>query len=551
MKKVKCLVVVGYMMILLGSISSVSLLTSSAKYVKEDLHALNYGVNFKDLTSTYTRSEILDTSDAYTLQYGLSFKRKNNMEQDDTKETFQVELDNPYCKVESVFVNNVLTPTTNSKISFTDLGEEQVDITIHCDFQSMVDNNKLKLTMNTYGSFNGEEDFNYLFATDTFQISNIDDYYAKYGEPNKDSCVPGNKTCRLLKTNDEADMYSRLVEWIGSTTKIDEKKKNVINDYLQSSSLSSNFEKKVNQENITYFNTLDGLKAWLNDQYYIFEIDDFFGSYAVTDSTYRSRLNDTYPITLYFYTDDAVDELFVKYVKKYLDSVDTTVVSKYLEKKEEVYQVENILELIQKDPRLKMVTYNEEEKSLTIPTNLYSIIAGEKLEFELPKSSTSQSRIRSLRRYLNSYIDPAWTELILYSGGAPSYIANCAGKNDAIFDHYTYVTYEGEGLLLHVYAREDNTTQILFEEQYADGNTINLIYDFSTSTSNTNTNIKADLNSIATNLKGTDLVLTNSSGIVISNSDNSLADGQYQSNIGTIKVTTQNNQKQVVITLSK
>lgn len=551
MKNVKCLVIVGYIMVLLGSISSISLITSSAKYTKEDLHALNYGVKFKDLSSTYTRSEILSSSDAYTLQYGLSFKRKNNMEQEDTLETFQIEVDNPYCKVESVFVNNVLTPTANSKISFTSLGEDQVDVTIHCDFQSMVDQNKLKLTMNTYGSFNGEEDFNYLFATDTFQISNIDDYYKKYGYPNADSCIPGNKTCRLLKTNDEADMYSRLVEWLGSTTKMDETKKDHISNYLKSSSLNSNFENKVNPENVTYFNTLDGLKAWLNDQYYIFEVDDFFGSYAVTDSFYHLRTSDTAPIALYFYHNELVDDLFVKYVKKYLNSVDTTVVSEYLKKKEETYQVESILDLIQKDPRLKMVTYDENAKSLTIPVNLYSIILGEKLKFELPKTLTSQNRIRSLRRYLNSYINPAWTELILYKDGNPTYIATCAGKSDEIFDHYTYVTYEGEALLLHVYAIKDNTTQILFEEQYINGNTISLAYDFSTGTTNTNTNIKADLNSIATNLKGTDIVLTNSSGNVISNSDNNLADGQYQSNIGTIKVTTQNNQKQIVITLSK
>lgn len=551
MKKVKCLVIVGYMMILLGSISSVSLLTSSAKYTKEDLHALNYGVKFKDLSSTYTRSEILSSSDAYTLQYGLSFKRNNNMEQEDTLETFQIELDNPYCKVESVSVNNVLTPTANSKISFTSLGEDQVDMTIHCDFQSMVDQNKLKLTMNTYGSFNGEEDFNYLFATDSFQILNVDDYYKKYGYPNVDSCIPGNKTCRLLKTNDEADMYSRLVEWLGNTTKIDETKKDHISDYLKSSSLNPNFENKVNPENVTYFNTLDGLKAWLNDQYYIFEVDDFFGSYAVTDSFYHLRTDNTTPIALYFYTDDAIDDFFVKYVKKYLNSVDTNVVSQYLKKKEEAYQVESILALIQKDPRLKMVTYDENAKSLTIPVNLYSIISGEKLKFELPKTLNLQSRIRSLRRYLNSYIDPAWTQLILYKEGSPTYIANCAGKSDEIFDYYTYVTNEGEGLLLHVYATKDNATQILFEEQYINGNTINLDYDFSTNTANTNTSIKADLNSIATNVKGTDLVLTNSSGVIVSNSDNNLADGEYQSNIGAIKVTTQNNQKQVVITLSK
>ena len=115
MKKVKCLVIAGYMMILLGSISSVSFLTSSAKYTKEDLHALNYGVKFKDLSSSYTRSKILKTSDAYTLQYGLSFKRKNNMEKEDTLETFRIELDNPYCKVESASINQVLTTITNHK----------------------------------------------------------------------------------------------------------------------------------------------------------------------------------------------------------------------------------------------------------------------------------------------------------------------------------------------------------------------------------------------------------------------------------------------------
>lgn len=550
MKKVKCLVIVGYMMILLGSISSVSLLTSSAKYTKEDLYALNYGVKFKNLSSVYTRSEILKTSDAYTLQYGLSFKRKNNMEQEDTSETFRIELDNPYCKVESVSIDNVLTNTTDDKISFTSLGEQQVDMTIHCDFQSMVDQNKLKVTMNTYGSFNGEDDFNYLFATDSFQISNVDDYYKEYGFPNKDSCIDGNKTCRLLKTNDEADMYSRLVQWLGNTTKIDEAKKGFISNYLKSSSLSPNFENKVNQENITYFNTLDGLKAWLNDQYYIFEVDDFFGSYAVTDSLYHLRSNNTSPIALYFYHNDYVDDLFIKYAKKYLNSVDTTVIGEYLKEKEETYQVESILDLIQKDPRLKMVTYDMTEKSLTIPIYLYSIITGEKLKFELPKTLNSQNRIRTLRRYLNSYIAPAWAELILYQGGAPTYFTDCVAKNDAIYDHYTYVVYEGEGLLLHIYTREDNTTQIIFEEQYIDSQVIDLTYDFSTNSANTNTNIKKDLNAISMNIKGVTLVLTDSSGNAIDNTDDNLVDGQYQSNIGTIKITTQNNQKQVEITLS-
>lgn len=550
MKKVKCLVIAGYMMILLGSISSVSFLTSSAKYTKEDLHALNYGVKFKDLSSSYTRSEILKTSDAYTLQYGLSFKRKNNMEKEDTLETFRIELDNPYCKVESASINKVLAEMTNHKLSFTTLGEDQVDMTIHCDFQSMVDQNKLKVTMNTYGSFNGEDDFNYLFATDSFQITNVDDYYKEYGYPNKDSCVAGNKTCRLLKTNEEADMYSRLVAWLGSTTKMDDTKKDFISNYLQSSSLSSNFENKVNEENVTYFNTLDGLKAWMNDQYYIFEVDDFFGSYAVTDSIYHLRANQTSPIALYFYSDDSVDDLFVKYAKKYLSSVDTSVINKYLKEKEETYQVKNILELVKKDPRLKMTTYEETEKSLTIPTNLYSIMTGEKLKFELPKASSSNNRIRSLRRYLNSYIDPAWTELILYQGGTPTYFTDCVAKNDSIFDHYTYTVYEGEGLLLHIYAREDNPAQIIFEEQYLSSNPLNLIYDFSSSTANTNTSIKKDLNAISMNVKGVALVLTDSSGNVINNEDNNLSDGEYPSNIGTIKVTTQNNQKQVEITLN-
>lgn len=548
MKKVKCLVIAGYMMILLGSISSVSFLTSSAKYTKEDLHALNYGVKFKDLSSSYTRSKILKTSDAYTLQYGLSFKRKNNMEKEDTLETFRIELDNPYCKVESASINQVLTTITNHKLSFSNLGEDQVDMTIYCDFQSMVDQNKLKLTMNTYGSFNGEDDFNYLFATDSFQITNVDDYYQEYGYPNKDSCVAGNKTCRLLKTNEEADMYSRLVSWLGSTTKIDDAKKDFISNYLKSSSLSSNFENKVNEENITYFNTLDGLKAWMNDQYYIFEVDDFFGSYAVTDSIYRLRTNSTSPIALYFYSDDLVDDLFVKYAKKYLSNVDMAVMNKYLKEKEEAYQAENILELVKKDPRLKMTTYDETEKSLTIPTNLYSIMAGEKLKFELPKASSSNNRIRSLRRYLNSYVDPAWTELILYQGGTPTYFTDCVAKNDSIFDHYTYTVYEGEGLLLHIYAREDNPTQITFEEQYLSSNLLNLIYDFSSNTANTNTSIKKDLNAISMNVKGVALVLTDSSGNVMNNEDNHLDDGEYQSNIGIIKITTQNNQKQVEIT---
>jgi len=50
------------------------------------------------------------------------------------------------------------------------------------------------------------------------------------------------------------------------------------------------------------------------------------------------------------------------------------------------------------------------------------------------------------------------------------------------------------------------------------------------------------------NVKGVALVLTDSSGNVMNNEDNHLDDGEYQSNIGIIKITTQNNQKQVEIT---
>lgn len=554
MKKVKYLVIAGYVMILVGSLSSISCLTSSAKYTKEDLHALNYGVKFKDLSSSYTKSTVLDTSDAYTLKYGLSFKRANNMEADDTSETFQVQIDNPYCQIESVSINKVVTPITNSKITFMSLGEDQVDMTIHCDLQSMVDNHNLKIKMDTYGSFNGIEDMNYLFATDTFQITDINAYYDQFGWPDRDSCIPGNKTCRLLKSNDEADMYTRLLEWIGKTTKIAETNTGVIHSYLSSSVL--NFDNKVNEQNITYFNTLDGIKAWPDEKYYIFEVDDSFGSHAATDTAYRTRDSETSSFNFYFYQEgDAefdFDDLFLKYIKKYASSADTKVVSDYLKKKEEEYHVDNVLGLITVTPRLAVMTYYPDEKRLQLPANFYSILSGEKVTNPLSKEVDLKTRVRSLRNYLDDYVGPTFRNQILYqSDGTYTYIVNCAGKDDTIFDHYTYVENGTEGLVIHVYATSSNTTQVMFATQYMNGNTLDFTYDFSATTSNTNANIKADLNSISQNLKGADIQILDQGGNPISNLDNTLFDGEYQSTIGTIKVETKNNQKKVTITLAK
>lgn len=540
MKLVKYITIIFYTTLLALSILIFPLKESAAKYIKNDSNALNYGVKFKNLASSYTKSEILPTSNAEELNYGVSFKRNNNMENNDTLDSYLINLNNSYCKVKNVYIDNVLTPVTDNTINFTSPGEENVDINISCNLSKMVEEDKLDLSINTYGYFNDNKDFSYLFATDSYELSDLEAYYNEYGWPNQDYCSSGSRVCRLLKSNDENDIYTRLVEWIGTSTKINDDKKGLINYYLMSS--LSNKENKVTEENIPNFNSLDGINASFNDKYYIFEVDSYFGGYAVTYYNYQSKPSNT-PIDLYFYSEDDIDALFIKYIQKYLNPSDIVVVENYLKTKEQYYSVENIFDLIKVDSRLKsIIIHDDVEKTLTVPVNLYSIVAGEKLSYSILKSTNSTGRIRLLRRYLNSYIDPALTEKILYENGSYSYIANSIIKNDTVFDNYTYIVNENDTLLLHVYSKDD--TQIFFEEEYIDSNTINLEYD----SSNSNSNIKSDLNSISKNIKGTDLVLTDNNGNTIDINDESLLEGDYTSNIGTIKVSSNDSKKYITIT---
>lgn len=539
MKIVKYLGTLLYTTIFIGSMSIFTFAESSAKYIKNDLHVLNYGVKFKNLTSNYTKSEILPSSDAYTLNYLLSFKRKNNMNEDDTLDSYTININNSNCKIENVYVDNNLTSITDDTISFTTPGEENIDVNISCDFEKMVEKNELELPMNTYGYFNNNKQFLYLFAEDSYKISSVEDYYEEYGWPNNDICDFNSNTCRLLKTNDEGDMYFKFFDWLLNVAKIDESQKQFVADYISSSISDSNLLNKVNETTITYFNNLDGIKSWKDENYYIFEVDDYFKSYAVTDSVYN--LVKTEKINFYFYNKMEADTLFLKYVQKYLSPVDITVVQEYLKNKEQYYSVNNIFDLINVDPRLKNITFDEEEQFLTIPNTFYSIVSGEKKKYSINKNLNLTSRVRLIRRYLNSYIDSTWTDKILYDNGLYSYFVNCAGKNDNIFDNYTYVTYENEKLLLHVYS--SSNSEIFFEEQYINSNEINLEYDIS----NSNINIKNDLNSISYNIKSTNLTLFNSDGNLVDMTDDNLPEGEYQSNIGVITVSQDSNKKYVTV----
>ena len=551
MKLVKYIGIIFYTTLFALSILILPIKESAAKYVKEQKNALNYGINFKKVSSSgYTWSDPVKDRDY--LKYSVSFTRSNYMEERDISESYLINLsDNPSCKIESISSNSLSSyKIENNTINFYEpikSGEEKVYINISCNIPSMIVYDQTKLTLNTYLYFNDNSSFTYLFASETRDLSK--DFDNEYEEG--DYCLEGNKICRLLISNDETNIssnYNTLKRWASTATKISEGKEGDIEKYL-TSAFPFDLNPLTVTGNIPNIDNLDGIKATISDdgKYYIFEVDDYFGSYASTYSSYNS---DSMTLDFYFYENANADALFMKYVEKYLDLSDDQIayIKNYISSKEA--EGENIFDLIKRDSRLGVIKANQgviggvsQITYLTVPADLYSVIRGEMVSHKITRSVIPALNIPALIPYLNSYVSPELMNEIVNSSGKYYYFARYAMKTDEIFDNYTYIIYNGEALLFHIYSR--NSSEIVFEQQYVDSNSIELVYDINSA--NTNSNIKLDLDNISRNItpNGDGLIL-NGSPVDLTNED--LPDGSYTSNIGTINVSTNGTEKVITIT---
>lgn len=332
--------------LVLNVIFFTSFLNTNSKYIKETQfdNALKYSNKFIELSKTWDSKNITARSGGTydVIPISAKFSRNDVVR---TGETDVYTIDVPSgCTIENINESNAsIKGTWNKKdntITYKDLGTADITLSISCDVNSVIREDRIYIPITIKEKVEKEESFDYLSgnfnillseyrkdkytATNTFTIEkNVDSIYEKLKDLLKNSYFP------------------TYIDQVYSLRVADLIKKAIINDSNPSSEYirpyfgltKDNFEASLTEKNgKKYINGVPGLKVTVNTDSYVFEVEDSFIGYAMT---YTQKNNNLY--FSFKEKNDSVladlENMFNEYLTIYYSSTEIELINEYLQDK--------------------------------------------------------------------------------------------------------------------------------------------------------------------------------------------------------------------------
>lgn len=478
MKNKKSIKVMAFTLLLLSGVCFLSFPSTFAKYIKlrdvDTNPALTYSVSFKSVTGEVSNAR-LQTSTDTNLNYYYEFSRQNSMLTSDTKDTYEINL-NDGCSIESILVNNRPSNLLQGNlIHFTSPGTETIRVNISCTVEKIKTSSCpitnatecLASNMTVKEYFNDDTEKIYEYGKGSFEIS-FQEYQELFGKDPTDIYSDDFRTYTMDKNReDKTGGINTWLAYVSAYYGYSEEDAEVLTNYIVSSFTEVN-KTSLTDDNILLINNIDGITAKENaDGNYEFFLEDYFTSYA---KTYKERNYRQY----YFHNIDGtdiskenVDNLFLYYMDKYSDeseylydkdSEEYAFIKNYLISEERAG--ETVLDLAQ---RLKIgLTYNLDEKYLTISDKFYDDIRGVISTITIPKNYTFNRRFTSLTNSLKDTIlsqnlvdqikntDPDSKVVEILRNTSTSYM----------FDEYVSFVDGGNSIVVHVYSNDTSSIYV-------------------------------------------------------------------------------------------
>lgn len=552
-KKYKILL---YIILFLIAVSTSSYATSVSKYIIDKEVDIRYGITYQKMTSTSLSPNATGfgidhtQSTSETIVYKFQYYRSTNMQTTDTSDTYKLVTPSG-CSLKSTYSN--VSGTYNNgtkKISFTKMpnindnkSTDLIKYVVSCPVSSVTEGNLIKLDFVIYETFNDEEkEYQY---TDLHYSIALSKYYEKH-PLTADYFDNTTNTIYLEKeytgATQDATIYSRFSEQLKSyTTDLAS-----INYYILGYNINST-------STLNDINKVDGLNVdeTTNDKYYLIKIDNYFMSYA---NTYQNQ-----NLNRYFFPQDLnneeINNLFYYYLQKYRyqnynieesnDKKEYDAIKTYLDN---ATNNSNIIE-VSKNKKIAAIKYNAENNYLQVSENLYECaIIGEitLLNANINKEYQTASTIR--RTIAQALMEKGITQSIarLIVASEKIYNAYINISNHEIIEDYIYISDGVDSIIIHTLPTTEDELEIRIEVFILkSGNNIKLTYDESDTTSPFE-----DMNEILTKYYGESGTIALENGTSNDESNlNNLVNGEYNTNIGYIIISSNSSNKVIQIHL--
>lgn len=378
MVKNKNLTIVAYLVLLLFAIVTLSYRETGAKYHKAEMNMLNYGAKFKKMTGELTGriDDNKETGSNYeTLKYIIEFAKSNNMNDDDTKDTYDIQLNNEYCSIISLDTEGA-TPASisddNTQIVYQRQEDNsgKINAVVSCNVLQIKKQNskEFELSINIKEKFN-EETFDYLYIEHKNKID-FAEYDKQFPNPLPSDVIVSDNEIKIPIAHAGTKVYTELIDWLKQHVRGVTNDDTYVTSYLHSYSSIANII-SITRSNITKFKEVDGFtEATYDDDYYIFKIDNKFANYVMTSGNVNFSKKQFY---FYNIDDSDVDSLFEYYVKKYIYPNDSQKVSEIMSQigLYENTSLSNIIKLSQ----VRDLGIDYLDSCLIVPEDLYDILS--------------------------------------------------------------------------------------------------------------------------------------------------------------------------------
>ncbi|MDE5630090.1 MAG: hypothetical protein K2I70_00670, partial [Bacilli bacterium] len=293
---------------------------SGAKYYKDEKDSVTYNLGFEALTKVGNGVFSLDyTKSKHDLAYfEYSVPRNNIMTQEDSSDTYRV-IVNEGCEIKEINNTVISNGTNTATYVYNNNLAGSISVKYSCPVEKILLNNSTEL-FNTTVTIREQmstdyKEFKYLSqVSDTLKVST--------SLPPEEAANPDVLT--ILENDTEVEVLTKINQWL--TYKVDEYKKNNsastgFSADLNPTDLLSYFKKGYPDGDIRNFDTtlVQNIKVTKANGTYVFELDDDFMAYALTDT----KVNSSSTFKVFYFadmtkTDAELEALFEYYVDKYV-----------------------------------------------------------------------------------------------------------------------------------------------------------------------------------------------------------------------------------------
>lgn len=529
-RKVIIFTVLAMSTIIIGNYSE-----SGAKYYKEVETGLTYRFGLSKLSTNGLGSIIaLKGNEVDKLSLDYSVPRNLIADKGDEADKYEIVVDSG-CVIKKVNGNNVSASNTYS-ITYNDFNASNITVSYVCPVSAIE-----------------------ISSTSDFMVSNVLVYEQMTTDVNKFLYTKDNVTLKksdvlpkpivgdyhlltILATDDEATINKKVIEWL-------ENNKNEytklypsyvwINNGLQPSDMKTYLNKAYTTDIKNFDSSLiKGIDFRIEGDNYLYEMNEEFLAYALTDSVNNSSSNVKYFYIAYDTEDNSYyEEMFKYYLNKYMYANTT---KEYEDIMNYIRNNGGIASIIKDGNRINGISYSSGR--ITITVDLMDYVYPKKEPIALNYADYTDER--TLRLELIKQININYSD-ILTNNAYSSFInadrdlwAPAKRANQAYNDYMIY-NFDGDMVIINIYSDGDG---IVKAEAFAYDENIELNLSTATKISVT-TSYPMDTTSIIKNFDDVVSVIdtkysTNLSGIVTPDMIDSYVSGKginIYSNYGIVK----------------